>query len=265
MQRLIERVMKEKLRKDSGEIIFASLFGSYRRGDYDAFSDIDLFVVYEDEEAITPNSIKCLERMLNRKIHLTLFDFREFEKRVRFNDYLIASIIEDSSFILGRRDIFSEAKRNVLEKLPNEESIRFNRQIGFKMIEHVYSYLDALSPRRPRDHEDLLNRVVKGLNDYRLALGYIYASRLMQRSRRSVSYAYLAETSIGSTLKEIIRMEKVLKRKSKIDHALLRKLAEDIKVRSLQILSLNRSSAEKLFLPLSSSMQNLHLARLKTE
>jgi len=244
MRSLIERIVKEELRKTREEIIFASLFGSYRRGDCDAFSDIDLFVVYEDEDIkpVISNSLKCLEHTFNKKIHMNLFDLREFKSRLRFHDYLTASIIGDSSFILGRKDIFVEAKRNILEKRPDEESIRFNRQMGFKTIKHVYAYLDDLSPSRSCNYKDLLNHVVKGLNDYRLALGYLYASRLMQSSKRGISFACLAETSIGSILKEIAHMEKVLKRMSKIDYAVLLKLAEDIKVKSLQILSLNQNS-----------------------
>lgn len=248
MQSLIKRLVKENLRKVQGEIVFASLFGSYRRGDCDAFSDIDIFVVYEDddEKPVVSDSLKGLERTFNRKIHINLFNLREFERRLRFHDYLTASIIEDSSFIMGRKDIFAEAKRRILEKRPYEESIRFNRQMGFKTIEHICSYLDDLSLSASCDYEDLLSRVVKSLNDYRLALGYLYASRLMQSCKGGISSMRLAKTEIGSTLKEIAWMEKILKRRAKIDCKILRKLAEDIKTRSLQISSLNQDSIMKL-------------------
>lgn len=248
MQRYIKRIVKENLRKTRGEIIFVSLFGSYRRGDYDAFSDIDVFVVYEDddERPIISHILKCLERTFNRKIHMNLFNLQEFENRLRFHDYLIASIIEDSSFILGRKDVFAEAKRNILEKRPYEESIRFNRQMGFKTIEHIHSYLDDMGSSGSCNYKDLLDRVVKGLNDYRLALGYIYASKLMQSSKRGVSSFCLGKTEIGSTLKEIAHMEKSLKRRAKINYRILRKLADDIKTKSLQISSLNQDSAAKL-------------------
>ena len=248
MRSPIERILKETLRKAQTEIVFASLFGSYRRGDYDAFSDIDVFVVYddEDEKPIISHRLKCLEYTLNRKVHMNLFNLREFETRLKFHDYLTASIIEDSSFILGRKDIFDEAKQNLLEERPYEESIRFNRKMGFKTIRHICSYLSDLSLSSSRHYKSLLDRVIKGLNDYRLALGYIYAGTQMRSSDRGISSISLAKTGIGSTLKEIAYIEKVLKRRSKINYLVLRKLADDIKVKSAKILSLNQDSTGRM-------------------
>jgi len=240
MRSHIERAVNKTLREPRFEIVFASLFGSFRRGDYDGFSDIDIFIVHEDEDERSNVSrrLKSLEGIFNRKIHVNLFSLEEFENRLRFHDYLTTSILEDSSFILGRRDLFTEAKRRFLEEHPSEESIRFNREMGFKTLRHLCFRLDDLDLSRPRNVWDLHSGMVKNLNDYRLALGYLYASRCMEEFGRCVSSKSLAETSIGLKLKTLADFEKTLKRRSKIDYTVLHKLAEDIKAESSRILSL---------------------------
>jgi len=248
MQRHVELIIRKTLRKSNVEIMFASLFGSYRRGDYDTYSDIDIFVVHseEEEKPFILNGLKCLERKLNRRIHMNLFSFKEFESRLKFHDFLTASIIEDSSLILGRKDIFDKAKRNILEVHPDEEVIRFNRHMGFKTLEHVYSYFNELNSNNFHHYGNLLNCVARGLNDYRLALGYLYTSAQMQRSGGDISSTRLAQNSFSSTLKEFAYIEKLIKRGSKIDYMMLRKLVDEIKNGSLRILTLNQYSSRRL-------------------
>jgi len=238
MQRDIETAIKRNLQKSRAEIVFASLFGSYRRGDYDNFSDVDIFVVCsdEDEKPLISRDLKCLESVLNRNVHVNLFSLKEFESRLRFHDYLTASIIEDSSFIFGRRDFFAEAKRKILEGRPDEESIRFNRDMGFKTLKHVYLRFSKLDSGSSHRHWDLLNYAVRGLNDYRLGLGYLYASAEMQSSGRSVSFTRLGQRGFSSALMNIARTEKIIKRGS-IDYTLLSKIVNGIKDKSLRILS----------------------------
>jgi len=237
-------IIREALRKSGAKPVFASLFGSYRRGDYDAFSDIDVFVVYgeEEEKPLILHGLKRLEHILNRGIHINLFSLKEFERRLRFHDYLMASIIEDSKFVLGRKEVFDEAKRKILEVRPNEESVRFNRRMGFKSLEHVYSYFNELDSKS--HDENLLNSVIKGLNNYRLALGYLYASMQMQRHDEDFSFTRLVQDSFGSKLRELACIERLIKRGAKIDYTRLCKLLDGIKGESLRILTLNRSPPE---------------------
>jgi len=246
MQGHMEIMIREALRKSGADFVFASLFGSYRRGDHDAFSDIDVFVVYgeEEEKPLILHGLKRLERISNRSVHMNLFSLKEFENRLRFHDYLTASIIQDSQFVLGRKEIFDEAKRKILEAHPNEESVRFNRRMGFKNLEHVYAYLNEMNSKIR--HEDLLNPVIKGLNNYRLALGYLHASMQMQRSSEDFSFTRLAQGSFGSTLRELARIERLIKRGSKIDYRGLRKLLDEIKNESSRILTLNHSPPKSL-------------------
>jgi len=248
MQSLMDILIKKTLQKSGAGIVFASLFGSYRRGDYDAFSDIDIFIVHEeeDEKSQISNRLKRLERTLNRGIHVNLLSFKEFENRLRLRDYLLASIIEDSSFVLGKKDVFSKAKLDIREVRPDEESIRFNRQMGFKTLEHVYSFIDGLNSVNPSHHRDMVDYAVKSLNDYRLALGYLYASAQMQIFGRNVVSARLMQNNVSSILKRIACIEKTVKRGSKIDYAGLRKLVDGIKNKSLRILTINESSPSRL-------------------
>ena len=248
MQAHAEALIKKNLQKSDAEVVFASLFGSYRRGDYDAFSDIDVFVVCmeEDEKPLISHRLKRLETTLNRSIHVNVFNLKEFESRLRFHDYLTASIIEDSSFILGRKDIFAEAKRSILEGRPDEDSVRFNRDMGLKTLEHAYSCFSEIDPSGPYDSRNSLDYIVRGLNNYRLGLGYIYASAEMQFSRMAVSPVRLLRTDLGSTLKDIARIEKIVKRGLKIDHVALSRIIDEIRSSHFRILTLNQVSPMEL-------------------
>ncbi len=241
-------LIRETLRKSGAEIVFASLFGSYRRGDYDAHSDIDIFVVYEgeDEKPRISLRLKRLEQALGRPVHMNLFSLKEFESRVRLHDYLMASIIEDSSFILGRSDVFYGAKRSILEARPDEEAVRFNRQMGLKTLRYVCSLFDNLDSVKSSHSGSLLDRAVRGLNDYRLALGYIYASGQMQRTGRGVSPTRILQTGFGSPLKEIAHVEMSVKRGLGVDHGSLRRLIDVVKDKSSQILEASQDSPARL-------------------
>lgn len=247
--------MRKALNEIDAGIVFASIFGSYRRGDQDAHSDIDVLVVHEeeDEKDRITQGLRRLERELRRPIHINLFSLREFDRRVRFHDYLMASILEDSSFVLGRKDIFLKAKRNLLEGHPDNDSVRFNMQMGFKILNDAYSFLDRISSSEQNRRENLLDYAIRGLNNYRLALGYIIAGALIYDLGRSPSYNRIVQTNLGPALKEIALIESEIKRASEIDSAKLFKIAEEIKDRSLRFLSLNRISLTGLASLLESS------------
>jgi len=268
MQRNIKSFIRKNLQKFSGEIIFASLFGSYKRGDYDAFSDIDVFIVCMDEEdkPLISRELKSLEPILGKNLHVNLFSLKEFERRLRFHDYLTASIIEDSSFILGRKDAFADARWKILEGCPDEKAIRFNMDAGFKTLKHVYWHFSELSSSGSRDYEDLLNHAVRGLNDYRLGLGYIYASAQMRSVGRGVSFKWLTQTRFSSALSDVAQVEKIIKRRS-IDYMALSKLVNEIKDESLRILTLNQNSFKRrVMTPIPSYLEKSFIINpLKTQ
>ena len=206
-------------------IFFTALFGSYRRGDYDVFSDIDLLIIHEDESERPTilNDLKSLEHILGKRIHANLFEIREFERRVRLHDYLLTSMIRDSSLIYGEREVFNKAEK-AIEKQPSDEALKFNRQMGLEMLNRALSFLDE--GKMADSSTEKMSWLIRGLNNYRLALGYLHASDLMRRLREGISYADLTKTTVGSTLKEIANMERALKRGMKIDQRILYRFIE---------------------------------------
>ena len=250
MQIHIKRALEEASRRVRGEIIFASLFGSYRRGDYDAYSDIDILLIHEDlEKQSLLDHLKSLERLLGKRIHLNLFDLQDFEERIERQDYLMASLIDDSSFILGSKATFEEARRSFLERCPSEASVTFNWKAGLKMLRHLCLHLDDMC--RFSGESEFINSIINGLNDYRLALGYLLASKLMQNWRRGISYRNLIEINVNPILREINTRERLLKRETPPSLESLNKLIGGIKDEALRIIESNRHISDKLILPTS--------------
>ena len=225
MLSLIREAVKRRMEKTQCHIFFTALFGSYRRGDYDAFSDIDFLIIHEDESerlAIL-DSLKGLERMFGKRIHANLFEIREFERRVRLHDYLLTSMIRDSSLVYGSREVFNKAEKEI-EKQSSDEALKFNRQMGLETLDRALSFLNE--GKMAGSSMEKMDWLIRGLNNYRLALGYLHASDLMRRTREAISYADLTKTAVGSTLKEIANMERALKRGIKIDQRLLYRFIE---------------------------------------
>ncbi len=250
MQINIKRALEEASRKARGEIIFASLFGSYRRGDYDAHSDIDILLIHEDlEKQSILDYLRSLERVSGRRIHLNLFDLQDFKERIERQDYLMASLIDDSSPILGSRTIFEEARKSIFERNSSDASVRFNWNMGLKMLKHLCLHLGDM--RRFSAGSGFLNRVINSLNDYRLALGYLLASRLMQNCGRGISYRHLIEMNVNPILREINTTERLLKREIPLSPESLNRLICGIKTEAWRILEFNRRISNKLILPTS--------------
>ena len=248
MQMRVKRALEEASRKARGEIIFASLFGSYRRGDCDIHSDIDILLIHEDlEKQYILDYLKSLECVLGRRVHLNLFDLQDFKERIERQDYLMASLIDDSSFILGSRAVFEEARRSIFERCSSDASVRFNWDVGVKVLKHLCLHLDDM--RRFGAGGGFLNRVINSLNDYRLALGYLLASRLMQNCGRGISYRHLIELNVNPILREIDTTERLLKRGISPSLDFLNKLVVGIKAEAWRLLEFNRHLSDKLVLP----------------
>lgn len=253
-------MIRKTLSEIGAGVVFASVFGSYRRGDEDIHSDIDLLVVHEeeDEKDRVTQGLRQLEHELRRPIHINLFSLKEFERRIRFHDYLTASILEDSSFVLGRRSVFLRARRNLLEGRLGNDSIRFNMQMGFKVLNEAYLLFDRISSSELNRRENLLEYVIRGLNSYRLALGYISAGALIHSLNGIPTYNRLMQTSLGPALKKIALIESEMKRASEIDSLRLFRIVEEMKEKSLRFLSFNRVSLTGLASLLDSSYMKLN-------
>jgi len=139
---------------------------------------------------------------------------------------LLTSIIKDSSLIYGSREVFDKAEKEI-EKQSSDEALKFNRQMGLETLNRALSFLNE--EKMADGSTEKMGWLIRGLNNYRLALGYLHASDLMKRSREAISYVDLTKTAVGSTLKEIANVERALKRGMKIDRRILHRLIENRK------------------------------------
>jgi len=202
------------LRFKSG-VNFATLFGSSARGENDEASDIDILVVSKKE--LVPSityAVKSLNRRAEREIHLNIFSDKEFMRRLKMGDYLIASILEDSIPLVGE-DHFNKAKEFVFNFRPNESSIEFNKRVGTKLLERAYNEIEML--RRQGNicvtmtyGEHTVWRLLKAIEDLNVALGYLYASDEMVRTRRFMTFKNLLK---GQLFRKLYHDKKEIKRK----------------------------------------------------
>jgi len=242
-------LLRKALSETGGGTVFASLFGSYRRGDYDAHSDIDILIVHEDgdEKGRIARELRRLESMLGRPVHLNLFSFKEFQRRVRLGDYLIRSILEDSSFLVGRRDVFLEARRALLGGRLDDDAARFNAEAGLRLLNDAYLYFNEAGSSLRSHRGNMLDYTIRGLNSYRLALGYLCSSWMISSKQRSASHDHLMRTPLARSLGELALIEAKMKRASGINCSMLLRIADEMKNRSLRLLSLSRGLRWQIF------------------
>ena len=83
----IEHQIRQALKKVHG-IKKAFIFGSYAKGGFDEFSDIDLLIVGEQNGLELSRQITKIERLINREINPVEFDSEEYEKRSKKDPFL---------------------------------------------------------------------------------------------------------------------------------------------------------------------------------
>lgn len=92
------------------DIAICFIYGSYARGDFDASSDIDIFMIVKDGEGlyekISSNILK-FEEMLGREFNLDYMSIEEFKKRLRKKDPYISDILKNPKLFIkgGESDI----------------------------------------------------------------------------------------------------------------------------------------------------------------
>ncbi len=216
--------LKEALRKNVTKTKFASIFGSFSRGNYDPLSDIDVFIVCEDEadKSAISNILMKLGYKVGKKIHINIFTSDDFEERVRNYDYLIASILDDSEFIFGDEDSFFEGKRRIFRGLPNLKSVGFNKRMGLKMVNSANDRLRDLLFNSSFSHNLELGNVrdnvlIGCLRDYHLGFGYLAASANMRRLNKAITLGQLLTSDDYFFIKDLILTEKSIIRKGIVD------------------------------------------------
>ncbi|MEM2915047.1 MAG: nucleotidyltransferase domain-containing protein [Candidatus Bathyarchaeia archaeon] len=220
MKVIKESPLIKTLERSNADVKFAVLFGSCRRGENNAFSDIDVFVVCggEDDKSLISNELAQLSLKVEREIHPTLFTLKEFNNRIRHHDYLLASILEDSTFLLGNMDYFLEGRQLILMGQPDVNSISFNRNMGTKILGYANYCLNEFRScwkryvRKIEPYDMNRELLLKGLQNYHLALGYLLASKEMKKLNKAMSLRRLLAPQTNSLLKDLISIEKKVRR-----------------------------------------------------
>jgi len=211
-----EALVKRTLERFGDRVAFASMFGSYVRGEDDAHSDLDVLVVCRDWEAgsLLNAALTRLGRRIGRRIHVNIYLQNSLEERLRRHDYLIASMLEDSVPILGWRNL-EEARSRILNGLPDGESISFNRTMGWRILTRTKNqlkrYIEAYQPLTAAK-EPLKGNLLRTLEDYQVGLGYLTASLEMERLGRVVTFRRLLSLDSGLPLKNLLNVERSLRR-----------------------------------------------------
>lgn len=226
-----ESVLKETLIRNVGRIEFASLFGSFRRGLNDFFSDIDVFVVCEarpDKGAIA-NGLTRLGLRIGKQIDVTIFSLKDFEERMRNHDYLTASILNDSKFIFGDENSFLRGKREIFRRTVDAESVEFNRRMGLKMLKGANDRLENLLYKASSAHNldfSEMGVLLGCLRDHHVGLGYLAASAKMGQQNRAVTVEQLLASDHNSPMKDLILTEKGIRRQGIVNFENIKDLFE---------------------------------------
>jgi len=211
--------IEEALRRNADRINFASIFGSYSRGHHGLLSDTDIFVVCagENDRMDISEDLAELGCRIGKSIHLTINSQGDFEQKVESQDYLTASILDDSVFAFGNRDAFFEARERILRRVPSSQSVQFNQKIGLEMLSRANSRLlnllsttyaskDSQFPYLRRD------AIIHCLRDYHVGVGYLLASAKMRQQSRVITLRHLLASDACSVMKDVIMTEKNLSR-----------------------------------------------------
>lgn len=221
MDPLESSLLRETLKRNRLGVRFASIFGSFRRGDSDQLSDVDVFIVCEDESdrPVIVNSLTKLSSKIRREIHPITFTLKGFEERIRNHDYLITSILDDSSLIFGDEAAFLNAKRRIFAGPLNTDSGRFNVRMGLRMLNFANDRLGNLLFNQPfiRNLDNFRNNVALAcLRDYHLGLGYLAASEKMKQLNEAISLRQLLASGDHPLIRDLILAEKSMMRSGTI-------------------------------------------------
>jgi len=141
----------------------AWFFGSMVNGKRNKDSDIDLAIVLEDYKY--RDSIE--RELYYPNLDITFMDLNEFNEKVERNDYLLASVIQDSVFFIGDKDLFEKKKRRIFSKKPDEKSIRYNYMQSLYAYDsasisyHNFRYFHRKAHMNTSDLEELKEAVLK--------------------------------------------------------------------------------------------------------
>jgi predicted nucleotidyltransferase len=113
--------------------IFSWIYGSFLRANFDRINDIDVVIVTKEnkEENIGEKKVR------GKPIDLLFLPYEVVQRKVEFNDYYLASLIENSQFLEGRNEIYENVKKNIFERNPTKLSQLYNRREGIELFDRA--------------------------------------------------------------------------------------------------------------------------------
>jgi uncharacterized protein len=94
----VEQTLREALLKISG-VKQAFVFGSYASGKLDASSDIDLFVIGNQNSLTLQKEIAKIQKKIKREINIISMEEAEYRSRAR-TDYFVKSIEQGAKVVI---------------------------------------------------------------------------------------------------------------------------------------------------------------------
>jgi predicted nucleotidyltransferase len=113
--------------------IFSWIYGSFIRENFDRIYDIDVVIVTKEnkEEDVSEKKVR------GKPVDLLFLPYEVVQRRVEFNDYYLASLIEDSQFLEGKDEVYKNVKKNIFERNPTKLSQLYNRREGIELFDRA--------------------------------------------------------------------------------------------------------------------------------
>jgi predicted nucleotidyltransferase len=217
--------LRKAVEKSDAEVIFAAVFGSYITGFFETSSDIDLLVVCEGNEdnKIIRRDMKRLGKRIGREIHLNYYTIDDFERRLKYHDYKMGSILQDSMILVDHENY---AKR--LNELVrgggriDDASIMFNETMGVKSIYRAIKCLRNFKRYYTLSSNNLRARTksryfqILTIRNAHVALGYLLASQEMKQTNRVTTLKGLLSQG-RPLLRTLISIDKRIKKMEDVD------------------------------------------------
>lgn len=90
---------------DIKNIETAFIYGSYAKDQYNAKSDVDLFIIGNIDEDVLVSRIDKIEKDIKREINYSIYSRKDFKKKKRQKDGFIEDILENPKiFIIGDKN-----------------------------------------------------------------------------------------------------------------------------------------------------------------
>jgi len=250
LQEIISK-LKEKIKPLTK---VAWLIGSYidRRNTNE--SDIDLVIVVPNGKDELSIEEKLEEMHKKEKIDTTFFHEKDVEIRAVHNDYLLASLLEKERYLFGDREWLYKNKETIFSKEPTKESIKFNLLEALHNYDMAlitfnnFKYYSRTAFLQTDPDVDVFKRMLfedgfslefpEGFKSYDLelakgyllqtarncafALGYYFASRYMEKEKKTITLNYLLENN--ELYRDVYNYQKKCRRKREVDPNVVKNL-----------------------------------------